>query len=449
MRKKIQQSLHHKMSVRIRLMYIAAISTMIFTLSAGILVYLEFANQTKTRAQEGKEEGGGSNLNNGEIISEFTWEKDPVTASILGPDAIKISKEAHTKTGGKSSTNGLSAGSKGKNIDLEIDKEEIFNQDGIDISIDFRRNEVSGDFFSRGNYFSFGMREGFLSISYKTENNLGKNEIVNENTEYEIPADLVFRTYRFIFTPSTGKAEIFANNIIVWQHQHEKNSALSWKNGGKIIIGRNMNGGGSDLAIFDNLVVRNSGSAIPFAETLLNFMVEPKDGGAKVHWSSSVNNDVDFYTIERSINGLNFTPVANINSRPDSADEEYTYFDKTQATTPIAYYRLKQTFKNKKSVTHELSAVKFNTEKTFSIERVSPSPFQRTFDIAYYLPASGRVWMQISNERGKIIKSETFEAPQGKNIHVFRDEHDLQNGNYTVALIFDNKKITTRVVKSS
>jgi hypothetical protein len=167
----------------------------------------------------------------------------------------------------------------------------------------------------------------------------------------------------------------------------------------------------------------------------------------KVHWSSSANNEVDFYTIERSIDGINFVPIANIHSHPDSSEEEYTYMDKTKATTPIAYYRLRQTFINKKNVTHELSAIKYNTEKTFSIERVGPSPFQKSFDIAYYLPVSGKVWMQISNDKGKIIRSENFEAPQGKNIHVFKESKDLQAGNYTVSLIFDNKKVTAKVVK--
>jgi len=85
----------------------------------------------------------------------------------------------------------------GKNIDLEIKADEIFKQDGIDISIDFRRNETDGDFFSRENYFNFGMENGFIAIQFCVENKLGKIESVREKTKYEIPVDHVFRNYKF------------------------------------------------------------------------------------------------------------------------------------------------------------------------------------------------------------------------------------------------------------
>ena len=283
MKKKMQQGNRQKNNIRIRFLYVIAFSTLLVTLGVGLLVILNFNNLTKTRAKGTTEEGGGIDLSKGEIIAEFNWESDPVTTSIVGPDGKRVCEDAHSMTGGRSSSKGLAPGPNGKNIDLEIDDNELFNQDGMDISIDFRRNEPSGDFFTRGRSFNFGMDQGFINISYRIENNLGKIENVTAKSDYEIPSDRVFRTYRFIFTPLTGKAEIFANGLIVWQKQHEKNSALSWKNAGKIIIGRNMNGGGEDKVVFDNLIVRNSGSVVPFSESLLNFMLEMKEGGVIVH----------------------------------------------------------------------------------------------------------------------------------------------------------------------
>ena len=88
------------------------------------------------------------------------------------------------------------------------------------------------------------------------------------------------------------------------------------------------------------------------------------------------------------------------------------------------------------------------SDKDFSIERINPSPFDKSCDIAFYLPKPGHVWMQISNEKGVIIKTQSFEAPQGKNVHVFKDESNLESGTYTLSLIFDNKKATTKLIKS-
>lgn len=447
MRKKIQQGKRQISKLRMKVVLVCGLVSGFLILAGTILVLLNMNSLKKIQATETGFEGGGNDVTNGEIISEFTWEKDPVSNAILGPDAFKSGKEAHSMDGGKGSTKGLSAGANGKNIDLEISGEEIFKQDGIDISLDFKRSEASGDFFSRGNVFNFGMENGYLAINYSVENSMGKKIMVKEKTNYEIPTDPIFRNYKFTYTPSVGKGEIFVNGIIVWQKETDRNSALSWKNAGNIIIGRNMNGGGEDHAIMDNLVIRSCGAATPLAESLLNFMLEAKEGGVKIHWSTSVNENVDYFTLERSLNGSDFVKVVNIYSRKDSADEEYTYTDKTNATTPLVYYRLKQTFKNGKFISHSLSAIKFKSEKGLSIERVSPSPFGNSCDISYFLPKTGRVWILLTDDNGNLLNTESYEAPQGKNVHVFKDNGKIQPGTYCFTLIFDNQKVSKRITR--
>ena len=450
MKNKLRNRNRQKARMSTRLMIVLATFSGVFLLTLGWLVYLNFDNLSKTRASGNGGEGGGTALNTtGEILTEFTWEKNPVSLATLGPDAIKCSKDAHSMNGGRSSTNGLSPGPNGKDIDLEFEATELFNQEGIDISIDYRRSEPGGSFFSRGNNFNFGIENNILIIAYRIENAKGGSEIVKERTNYEIPDDPLYRTYRFIYSPNSGKAEIFVNSVVVWSHQGPGNAPLSWKNAGNIVIGKNLNGNGVDKAILDNLVIRSTGSVSPLAESLLNFMLEPKEGVVKVHWSSSANDKVDYYTIERSINGVDFVNVSNVKSNHQKPEgEEYEYIDKTSASTSIVYYRLRQTFLNGKFVTHPLSAIKFKTEKDFAIERVNPQMFDHSFDVSYFLPKSGRVWMQLSDSKGKVISTETFEAPQGKNVHVFKDQLNLEHGEYTLHLIFNNKKISAKVTKT-
>ncbi|MBL0103487.1 MAG: hypothetical protein IPP51_06845 [Bacteroidetes bacterium] len=439
----------NKRKLRTRFMLVVGTFSLVLTLSAGILVFLNLNNLSKTRVTATGEEGSGSSLNNGEIITEFTWESDPVTKATLGEDAISASSDAHSMKGGRSSTGGLSAGANGKDIDLEIQGNEMWNQEGIDISIDFSRNsEKSGSFLSRGNGFSFGMEDGYLAVSYRIENKRGGIETVKKKTNYEIPTDPIFRTYRFIYTPLTGKAEIFVNSVIVWNNQHDANTPLSWKNAGNIFIGKGMNGDGKDVAIFDNLVVRTAGNTAPLAETLLNFMLEAKTGGVNIHWSTSANDKIKYFTIERSINGVDFVNIANVASNPEnSTGEEYTYFDQNTNGPSLLYYRIRQTFRNGKFVTHALSAIKFQTDKNFAIERVSPTPFDKSFDVSYFIPKSGRVWFQLCDEKGTVIKTESFEAPQGKNVRVIKAEEISKAGIYTLNVIFDNKKVSTKISK--
>ena len=435
--------------MRTRLLLVAGALSVIVTLTAGILVFMNLNNLSKTRATATGGEGSGSNLNNGDILTEFTWENDPATKATLGEDAISISSDAHTMKGGRSSTGGLSAGANGKDINMEIQTNEMWNQEGIDISIDFSRNtEKSGSFFYRSNGFNFGMEDGYVSITYRIENKKGGIETIRKKTDYEIPADPIFRNFRFIYTPLTGKAEVFVNSIIIWNNQHDANTPLSWKNAGNIIIGKGMNGDGKDVAIFDNLVVRTAGSTAPLSETLLNFMLEPKNNGITIHWSTSANEKVKNFTIERSVNGVDFVNIASVAATPDhSTGEEYTYSDAVTTGPALYYYRIRQTFLNGKFVTNPLSAVKFQMDKNFAIEHVSPMQFDKSVDVSYFIPKSGRVWFQITDPSGKVIKTESSEAPQGKNLRVIKTEEILKPGSYTLDVIFDNKKLSAKISK--
>ena len=43
---------------------------------------------------------------NAQIISQFTWDADPVTAADIGPDATSVSGSAFSDVGGVGGTNG-------------------------------------------------------------------------------------------------------------------------------------------------------------------------------------------------------------------------------------------------------------------------------------------------------------------------------------------------------
>ncbi len=432
-----------------RLIFVVGIASLAFVFTIGVLVFLNLNNQSKSRATGNGSESGGNILNiSGDIITEFTWENKNALIATLGPDAMSAGKLTHTVFGGRASTKGIAPGPEGNDINLEIQGTALFDLEGIDINIDYRRNEESGNFFSRGNGFNFGMEKGFLTINYRVASGRNSFLTIKEKTSFEVPSDPSFRSYRFIYTPSTGKGEIFVNSVMVWSHQGNSNTPLYWKGSDNIIIGKNMNGGGIDRPVFDNLVIRSTGSVSMFAASLLTFMLDPKDQEVKINWSTTMNEKVDYFTIERSINGIDFVNICKLPANPNlSSGEEYSYTDRVTNSSTVVYYRLRQTFLNGKFVTHPLSAVRFKTDKGLSIETVKPVPFQQTFDVAYFIPSSGRVWIQLADSKGKIISTKTFEAPQGKNVHIFRDQGNLASGDYSLDLIFNNKKVSTKVVK--
>ncbi len=446
MKKGRRQTQVIKTKMRMRMMVITGTLCLMFVLSLGWLVFLNMSQNTRTSATTASM--GGTILNNGEIISNFTWENDPATKATLGPDAVSISNTAHTAFGGRSSSGGLAPGLPAQDINMVFGASPLFDVEGIDVSIDFKRREPSGSFISRGKSLDFGFKKGFIFITYRTIGLRGGFETVTATTDYEIPMDEQFRNYRFIYTPTTGKGELFVNSVIIWSHDGNKNTAMYWNDAGSIMVAKGIDGGGKDIPVIDNFMIRTTGSVSPLAESLLNFMLMPSGNDIRIQWSTTANEKVDYFTIERSVNGLDFANLTNIPSDQSIKEgEEYVYTDKSISTPGILFYRVRQTFKDGKFITHTTSAVKLKTEKALTIDKISPPTFQNSFNLSYYIPSNGRVWVQLIDENGTIQSSETFEAPQGKNIYTFRDKKNINTGIYTLNLVFDDKKVTATVTK--
>ena len=449
MKHSIKKSLRQRTRLTQKVILVSGALGLSAGLVIGWMVFMNFQEINNSKASGNKELAHGGSADNGEILCEFTWEKNPVTSATLGPDAISCSSDAHSVAGGRSSTHGLSAGSNGKNIDMVLESGQLFDQDGIAINVDYRGKEKNGYFVSRGINFYFGIENGFITISYRVEDERGNPQSVKSLSDYEVPADDQFRTYRFFYSPMTGRGEITVNGAPVWSHHGPTNRPMYWKNAGHLMIGKGINGEGLDIAVLDNLVIRSTGTISPLAEALLNFMLESQGDKVTVHFSAAATDQISSFSVERSINGTDFTKIGSIPCTAPTVNSngEYAFADPSPVSTPLVYYRLKQHLKNGKTVLHPVSAIRIKSEKNFSIERVNPSPFDSSFNVSYFLPKSGRVWIQLQDLRGSIVSSRTFDATEGKNIHRYSEDKPIEKGTYTLNIMFDNKKVSTQVVK--
>jgi hypothetical protein len=299
------------------------------------IVMMNQTNVTRLTASQLKDK-----LNNGDILTYFSWEENPPVKTAWGTPATGISPSAHIMAGGKDETNGLSPGDSKKDINLVLAAEPALNPDGIDISVDYRRNEESGDFFTRGSNFSFGMKKGRLHISYKTSDGKGTISSVSETTSYTIPEDDTYRNYRFIYDPSTGKGELFVNDVAIWSTQGEKNEKLYWDKKAPILIGYGMNGNGQDKAILDNFVIRTTTKASQVSFQILSFNAEMDNDNVKVSWITGFENTDQPFIIERSTDAKIFKEIGRLNSVGTSNNPiVYELTDRSPVEGTL-YYRL-------------------------------------------------------------------------------------------------------------
>ena len=297
-------------------------------------------------------------INNGEIICGFEWDQNLPMQSDIGPSAEKINLSASFIPGGRDNTNGLSAGNNGRNINMFITAEKIFNINGIDISIDFRSFEESGSFFTRGSYFNFGMKGNRIVIKYNVKGDDGKIRSVDEITRYEVPQDTIYRNYRFLYNPQEAKGEIFVENVAVWSNQSEFGGNLWWNETDPIIIGDEMNGGAKGKAIMDNLMIRSTmrGRTLPLQ--LLSFTAEAQGKNIMLNWFTGREEGTDYFKIERSLDTYTFEEVGMVKAAGKSNElKAYALLD-TKPSSGVSYYRLSMPNTDVKSVWVPVIALK-------------------------------------------------------------------------------------------
>ena len=311
-------------------------------------------------------------INNGEVISGFTWDENNPLKADNGNDALSINVNAECIQGGTDSSFGLSAGNTMKDIELHLKPSEELNSDGIDIAIDFRRMEESGNFYTRGNQFNFGMQEGKIIIQYKLTAPNGKSYMVDEKTSYEIPMDQEFRNYRFIYNSTKGKGEILVNNATVWSNQSIEMARLTWKTNDDVIIGNKMNGSGKAIAIFDNLVIRKTGSTNSVPMELLSFSAELQGPEVLINWHTAKEMGTDYFKIERSTDTKNFDEIGRVTAAGRSQTlKAYSLLDKTPVIG-VSYYRLALGNSTSKSVWMPVIALRLRPDMLQSASTTNP-----------------------------------------------------------------------------
>ena len=305
-------------------------------------------------------------VNNGEIVLGFTWEREDALLPEIGPIATSISKNAVSVAGGADSSNGLSAGSIMKSIDLVLAKFDGMDDEGMDVSIDFRRLEPSGNFFTRGSSFNFGMLEGMLTIHYKLKSVNGKSYAVDETTSYEVPEDTIFRNYRFLYKPTTGRAEILVNNVNVWFNQGVPQSSLLWKTGELLVVGKDMDGGGKGRAVFDNLIIRKTSASGIAPMELLAFSAELQGNQVMLNWFTAREKGTESFKIERSIDTKVYEEVGTVKAAGTSESlKAYALLD-TKPVLGVAYYRLGLTNSGARSTWVPIIAFRIKPEQLTS-----------------------------------------------------------------------------------
>ncbi|MFT5777719.1 MAG: hypothetical protein ACI837_000667 [Crocinitomicaceae bacterium] len=188
---------------------------------------------------------------------------------------------------------------------------------------------------------------------------------------------------------------------------------------------------------FSELWLHGSSINSPLPIELLSFTAVVKNENVELNWvtASEINND--YFTIERSIDGINFTSISTINGAGHSTQTLFYAMVDIAPLSGISYYRLKQTDYDGETSYSSIEAVEFSKIDTIIFE-IYPNPFsgQTIFRTTEKLDDAELV---IYNATGNIVKQIQNISDQTCVLHC----EDLSTGLYFISLVQNNTVLAT------
>lgn len=161
-----------------------------------------------------------------------------------------------------------------------------------------------------------------------------------------------------------------------------------------------------------------------------------------LEWSVIDESNIDFFTIEKSVEGFNWESIAILPVEPQNSNiNAYSFIDK-QPFRPGTYYRVRQTSLDKESI---LSSVKYvsvsSKENNFSI---FPNPSEGKFNLSFN-PSHNFEKYSVINQIGCVLTQGIIEDNSIQEI----DLSKLQSGVYVIIVSGDNTVSIRSIVISN
>jgi len=206
--------------------------------------------------------------------------------------------------------------------------------------------------------------------------------------------------------------------------------------GGYLVSGGG--GGNSNLLKIGDDTFWNTGAGTFVGTSILDielvaFYATQRETSVELNWTTASEVNNDFFTIERSRDGINFDGIGDKNGAANSSSEIYYSFLDSNVYSSLIYYRLKQTDFDGSTTTSQPIKISFIDDVNF---KIFPNPAVEFFNI------QGKVKGNVNIYTSTGILIQTIENYVGGLIPV---KH-FERGNYLVTFEGNGKDKSVKLV---
>jgi|GEM_PF-1638909 len=183
--------------------------------------------------------------------------------------------------------------------------------------------------------------------------------------------------------------------------------------------------------------------------TLVEFKGNLNRNIAKLMWKVTNEINMNYYDIERSTDGTNFTKVANLtatNSAIATSIINYSINDDiSNVGSTVVYYRLKMMEKSGKFKNSNVIAFKLNgTDRTGIV--VNPNPATTFFNLKVNTSKEAMATIRIVDLSGRMVLSQVSKVSVGTNAFAFNNLSSFSAGTYSVQVMIDGELYTEKLI---
>ncbi|MBI2270297.1 MAG: T9SS type A sorting domain-containing protein [Bacteroidetes bacterium] len=221
----------------------------------------------------------------------------------------------------------------------------------------------------------------------------------------------------------------------------ENHGSLGFIGGTEVIQGST--GPATTVTLTGPLKITKDGQ-FPLPIQLVFFSAKEEGGKVLLTWATGVEVNNDYFSIERSLDGISFEVIGRIKGAGTSSRQlNYSFLDE-KPFEDISYYRLKQTDYDGKFEYFALGSANIRSKTQFSVYP-SPAASAEMVNVSYFSAhqEEGAI-INIYNAEGSIVLSKTQSISEGRNLLSF--ENNLSTGLYLLRMTVGRHSYTEKVI---
>lgn len=183
---------------------------------------------------------------------------------------------------------------------------------------------------------------------------------------------------------------------------------------------------------------------------LLTIWADPKTDHIEIGWTVGSEYNLDYYTLQRSENGVDFETIAELNAVGNSQEElTYTFNDYNVGRNVTYYYRYESIDVDMYA---EISPIvtgmlKNSSQFTESI-LLYPNPTNGDVSVEISLDKNSQLGMNVFNAAGQMIEANEWHANSGNNVFAIRSAN-WSSGVYIVEIkdLMTGESVRKKLIK--